>query len=160
MNKVFSQTMSNTKACFDFMVRTSVIMLFPLYSSLGYSAEKVELDRVESDKKKIEQKAMVVLKPHEIIYGTTSDGEKPVLGTLIGTCGVIKTGSIVFSKDSLLVKFIIGESTSEINVEFIGILPDYFREQGKVIIKGELTSPNTIKTSYEIYTLPEGQKCW
>jgi cytochrome c-type biogenesis protein CcmE len=124
--------MSNTKACFGFMVRTSLIMLLAFYTSLGYSAEKVELDRVESHKKKQEQKAMVVLKPHEIINGTTSNGEKPALGTLIGTCGVIKAGSIVFSKDSLLVKFIIGESASEINVEFIGILPDYFSEQVKV----------------------------
>lgn len=138
----------------------SLIMLFSLYTSFGYSAEKVELDKVENHKKKQEQKALVVLKPYEIINGASSTNEKPALGTLIGTCGVIKAGSIALSKDSLLVKFIIGESASEINVEFIGILPDYFREQAKVIIKGELVSPNTIKTSNEIYMLPEGQKCW
>jgi cytochrome c-type biogenesis protein CcmE len=65
-------------------------------------------------------------------------GEAPV-GPLIRAGGMVVAGSVVRSPEDLTVHFIISDlKTSEVTVQFVGILPDLFREGQGVIARGVL----------------------
>ena len=52
--------------------------------------------------------------------------------------GMVKTGSVVRSKDSLEVGFTVIDGDAELPVHYTGILPDLFRENQAVIATGSL----------------------
>ena len=52
--------------------------------------------------------------------------------------GMVKTGSVVRSKDSLDVDFTVLDGDAELPVHYTGILPDLFRENQAVIATGSL----------------------
>lgn len=68
------------------------------------------------------------------------NGEAPV-GPLIRAGGMVVVGSIKRSTEDLGVSFTISDlQTSEVTVQFVGILPDLFREGQGVIALGTLNS--------------------
>ena len=68
------------------------------------------------------------------------DGDAPV-GPLIRAGGMVIAGSIWRSSEDLTVRFVISDlDTAEVTVEFVGILPDLFREGQGVIARGVLNS--------------------
>ena len=52
--------------------------------------------------------------------------------------GMVKTGSVVRSKDSLEVGFTVIDGDAELPVHYTGILPDLFRENQAVIATGRM----------------------
>jgi cytochrome c-type biogenesis protein CcmE len=65
-------------------------------------------------------------------------GEAPV-GPLIRAGGMVVAGSVVRSPEDLTVHFIISDlKKSEVTVQFVGILPDLFREGQGIIARGVL----------------------
>lgn len=65
-------------------------------------------------------------------------GEAPV-GPLIRAGGMVVAGSIVRSTEDLTVHFVISDmKMAEVTVQYVGILPDLFREGQGVIARGVL----------------------
>jgi len=65
-------------------------------------------------------------------------GEAPI-GQMIRAGGMVKAGSIVRSKSDLKVSFVISDmQTSEVTIQYEGVLPDLFREGQGVIARGEM----------------------
>ena len=52
--------------------------------------------------------------------------------------GMVKTGSIVKSTDSLDVKFAVTDYGKDLEVQYTGLLPDLFRDDQGVIVTGKL----------------------
>ena len=68
--------------------------------------------------------------PQQLAAGQMAEGQRLRIG------GLVKTGSVQRSPDSLLVKFVITDLVADINVEYRGILPDLFREGQGVVVTG------------------------
>ncbi|MFT5208863.1 MAG: cytochrome c-type biogenesis protein CcmE [Flavobacterium sp.] len=67
-------------------------------------------------------------------------GEAPV-GKLIRAGGMVKAGSIQRSKTDLKVNFVVTDMrSSEVTMQYEGVLPDLFREGQGVIARGRLES--------------------
>ena len=59
---------------------------------------------------------------------------------LIRAGGMVKTGSIIKSKESLNVSFIVTDYQNELVINYQGILPDLFAENAGVVVRGNLGS--------------------
>ncbi|GBU08940.1 cytochrome c-type biogenesis protein CcmE [Gammaproteobacteria bacterium] len=86
---------------------------------------------------------------------------KAEFGKVIRVGGVVDNGSLKRDDKSLKVNFDISVNHLKINVEYVGILPDLFREGQGIIAKGTLTdSDNFVATEVlakhdETYMPPE-----
>lgn len=73
--------------------------------------------------------------PDQIVAGEAPEGR------MIRAGGMVKAGSIERSKTDLTVQFVISDmQTSEVTIQYTGVLPDLFREGQGVIARGELNS--------------------
>jgi cytochrome c-type biogenesis protein CcmE len=54
--------------------------------------------------------------------------------------GMVKPGSIIRSKNSLGVQFVVTDFKQDLPVQYIGVLPDLFREGKGVIAEGSLNA--------------------
>ncbi|MDX1381949.1 MAG: cytochrome c maturation protein CcmE [Xanthomonadales bacterium] len=52
--------------------------------------------------------------------------------------GLVKPGSVTRPGDGLATRFVVTDGPQEVTVEYVGILPDLFREGQGVIARGEL----------------------
>ncbi len=68
-----------------------------------------------------------------------STHEAPEL-RMIRIGGMVKKGSIVFSHAQLDVQFVLTDYHSDVEVHYHGILPDLFREEQGVVVRGQLQS--------------------
>ena len=59
---------------------------------------------------------------------------------LIRAGGMVKPGSIIKSKESLNVSFIVTDYQNELIINYQGILPDFFAENPGVVVRGNLGS--------------------
>ena len=59
---------------------------------------------------------------------------------LIRAGGMVKPGSIIKSKESLNVSFIVTDYQNELVINYQGILPDLFAENAGVVVRGNLGS--------------------
>ena len=59
---------------------------------------------------------------------------------LIRAGGMVKSGSIIKSKESLNVSFIVTDYQNELVINYQGILPDLFAENAGVVVRGNLGS--------------------
>ena len=59
---------------------------------------------------------------------------------LIRAGGMVKPGSIIKSKESLNVSFIVTDYQNELVINYQGILPDLFAENAGVVVRGNLES--------------------
>jgi cytochrome c-type biogenesis protein CcmE len=87
-------------------------------------------------------------------------GEVPHNRTIRGG-GCVKPGSIVRSKESLDINFILTDGNADVPVRFSGILPDLFAEgeaavvNGKIDDKGVFNAEQVLAKHDETYTPPE-----
>ncbi|KZY61249.1 cytochrome c biogenesis protein CcmE [Oleiphilus sp. HI0071] len=74
-----------------------------------------------------------------LFYNPTqiADGEAPV-GAKIRAGGMVKEGSVGRDEGSLAVKFVLTDFSSEVDVEYTGILPDLFREGQGIVALGRI----------------------
>lgn len=76
-------------------------------------------------------------------------GEAPI-GQTIRAGGMVKEGSIDRSKTDLKVRFVISDmQSSEVTIEYEGVLPDLFREGQGVIARGEM-APDGVFMAEEV----------
>ena len=61
--------------------------------------------------------------------------------------GLVKPGTIDRVKDSLATRFVVTDGPEDITVEYVGILPDLFREGQGVIARGELNDSGLFEAS-------------
>jgi cytochrome c-type biogenesis protein CcmE len=76
------------------------------------------------------------------LYFTPSQAlshEAPIL-RMIRMGGMVKKGSLVFSHAKLDVKFDLTDFHADVEVHYHGILPDLFREEQGVVVRGMLQS--------------------
>jgi cytochrome c-type biogenesis protein CcmE len=89
-----------------------------------------------------------------------ASGEAPHNRTIRGG-GCVKPGSIMRSKESLDINFILTDGTADVPVKFSGILPDLFAEgeaavvNGKIDDKGVFIAEQVLAKHDETYTPPE-----
>jgi cytochrome c-type biogenesis protein CcmE len=65
-------------------------------------------------------------------------------GSIVRAGGMVSVGSVQRSDDSLLVNFRINDTAKEVGVEFVGILPDLFREGDGVVVIGKMNEQNVL----------------
>ncbi len=70
--------------------------------------------------------------PSEVAAMTIAPGTRFRLG------GLVETGSVQRSGDSLQVRFAVADCTHSLAVEHVGILPDLFREGQGIVVHGQL----------------------
>ncbi len=80
----------------------------------------------------LQQNLLFFQSPSEIASQAMPDGRQFRLG------GLVKTNSVVRHPDGLKVSFIVTDLAAEMAVEYVGILPDLFREGQGVIARGAL----------------------
>lgn len=73
-------------------------------------------------------------------------GEAP-LERQIRAGGMVREGSVVRDSDSLKVSFKVTDYVEEVTVEYVGILPDLFREGDGVVAIGRLNEAGIIVAS-------------
>jgi cytochrome c-type biogenesis protein CcmE len=61
--------------------------------------------------------------------------------------GLVKNGSLERADDGLAVEFIVTDGPKEIRVQYVGILPDLFREGQGVIARGALNEAGLFQAS-------------
>jgi cytochrome c-type biogenesis protein CcmE len=61
--------------------------------------------------------------------------------------GLVEEGSVARAKDGLTVKFRVTDTAKAIPVQYVGILPDLFREGKGVVAQGKLGSDGTFNAS-------------
>ena len=81
----------------------------------------------------LQQNLLYFQSPSEIADQAMPAGRQFRLG------GLVKTGSLERSVDGLEMKFIVTDGLEEMTVNYVGILPDLFREGQGVIARGSLT---------------------
>ena len=74
------------------------------------------------------------LTPSEIMKKKINSYDKIRIG------GLVKKESVIFNKKDSQFIFIITDNENEIRVEFIGILPDLFKEGTGVVAEGKLSN--------------------
>jgi len=61
--------------------------------------------------------------------------------------GLVKPGSVSREQDGLATRFVVTDGPQDITVEFVGILPDLFREGQGVIARGALNGSGLFEAS-------------
>ena len=61
--------------------------------------------------------------------------------------GLVKPGSVDRVGDSLATRFVVTDGPGDVTVEYVGILPDLFREGQGVIARGALTEAGLFEAS-------------
>jgi cytochrome c-type biogenesis protein CcmE len=79
--------------------------------------------------------------PQQLAAGQIDVGQRLRIG------GLVKTGSVQRSKDSLQVSFVITDLVADITVEYRGILPDLFREGQGVVVTGTYQGDSHLQAS-------------
>ena len=83
--------------------------------------------------------------PSEIIHGKKETGIKPKIGQRLRVGGLVMTGSVKHSPNSLKVSFdLLDNGGGIVRVYFDGILPDLFREGQGIVAQGVLKSVTEI----------------
>ena len=80
-----------------------------------------------------------------LFYNPTqiANGEAPV-GAKIRAGGMVKEGSVGRDEGSLSVRFVLTDFSSEVDVEFTGILPDLFREGQGIVALGRINEARVL----------------
>ncbi len=101
--------------------------------------------------------------PGEIIYGKGETPQKPEAGQRLRVGGMVMPGSVERDPQSLAVSFKLYDGRGVVSVNYMGILPDLFREGQGVVAQGVLQPGNIINAREvlakhdEKYTPPEIQ---
>jgi len=84
--------------------------------------------------------AFYSLQENMLYFQSPSDlAEQPIPpGRQFRLGGLVKPGSVSREQDGLATRFIVTDGPKEVTVEYVGILPDLFREGQGVIARGAL----------------------
>ncbi len=99
--------------------------------------------------------------PGEIIYGKGESQQLPEIGQRLRVGGMVMPGSVKRDKQTLKVTFKLYDVNGVVDVTYVGILPDLFREGQGVVAQGVLEKDNLIAAKEvlakhdENYTPPE-----
>lgn len=77
--------------------------------------------------------------PSELAAGGAEPGRRVRVG------GMVKEGSVKRDADSLKVEFIVTDYKSDVMVEYVGILPDLFREGQGIVSTGRFVGNARVK---------------
>jgi cytochrome c-type biogenesis protein CcmE len=89
----------------------------------------------------LQQNMLYFQSPSEVAQLSMPAGRQFRLG------GLVKKGSLERVKDGLAVEFIVTDGPQEIRVQYVGILPDLFREGQGVIARGALDEAGLFQAS-------------
>jgi cytochrome c-type biogenesis protein CcmE len=80
------------------------------------------------------------LQQNLLYFQSPSDlAEQPIpAGRQFRLGGLVKPGTVNRVEDSLATRFVVTDGPEDVTVEYVGILPDLFREGQGVIARGEL----------------------
>jgi cytochrome c-type biogenesis protein CcmE len=99
--------------------------------------------------------------PGEIIYGKGESQQLPEIGQRLRVGGMVLPGSVKRDSQTLKVTFKLYDINGVVDVTYVGILPDLFREGQGVVAQGVLEKGNLIAAKEvlakhdENYTPPE-----
>lgn len=99
--------------------------------------------------------------PGEILYGKGDSQQRPDIGQRLRIGGMVLPGSVKRDSQTLKVTFTLYDINGAVDVIYVGILPDLFREGQGVVAQGVLEKGNRIAASEvlakhdENYTPPE-----
>ncbi|WP_455425302.1 cytochrome c maturation protein CcmE [Dryocola sp. LX212] len=99
--------------------------------------------------------------PGEIIYGKGESQQLPEIGQRLRVGGMVQPGSVKRDSNTLKVTFKLYDINGVVDVTYVGILPDLFREGQGVVAQGVLEKGNLIAAKEvlakhdENYTPPE-----
>lgn len=99
--------------------------------------------------------------PSEILYGKGESHQLPEPGQRLRVGGMVQPGSVKRDKQTLKVTFKLYDASGVIDVSYVGILPDLFREGQGVVAQGVFEAGNRIEAKEvlakhdENYTPPE-----
>ena len=84
--------------------------------------------------------AFYSLQENLLYFQSPSDlAEQPIpVGRQFRLGGLVKAGSVARHGDGLATRFVVTDGPQEVTVEYVGILPDLFREGQGVIARGSL----------------------
>jgi cytochrome c-type biogenesis protein CcmE len=89
----------------------------------------------------LQQNLLYFQSPSEIAEQAMPAGRQFRLG------GLVKGGSVTRAQDGLAVRFTVTDGLEEIEVQYVGILPDLFREGQGVIARGSLDTEGLFAAS-------------
>lgn len=99
--------------------------------------------------------------PSEIVEGKGDSRQRPEPGQRLRVGGVVMPGSVQHDPTSLAVTFKLYDAKGVVSVNYVGILPDLFREGQGIVAQGVLTADGLIEAKQvlakhdEKYTPPE-----
>lgn len=99
--------------------------------------------------------------PGEILYGKGESQQRPEIGQRLRVGGMVLPGSVKRDSQTLKVTFKLYDINGAIDVTYVGILPDLFREGQGVVAQGVLEKGNLVAAKEvlakhdENYTPPE-----
>lgn len=99
--------------------------------------------------------------PGEILYGKGDSQQLPEIGQRLRVGGMVLPGSVKRDSQTLKVTFKLYDINGAIDVTYVGILPDLFREGQGVVAQGVLEKGNVVAAKEvlakhdENYTPPE-----
>ena len=85
----------------------------------------------------LKDRAAYFYTPTEVAAGKAAVGQPIRLG------GMVSAGSLQKLPDGVTVRFRVGDGSTEVPVEFRGILPDLFRETSGAVAEGRLRADGT-----------------
>jgi cytochrome c-type biogenesis protein CcmE len=89
----------------------------------------------------LQQNLLYFQSPSEIAEQAMPAGRQFRLG------GLVKSGTVTRAQDGLAVRFVVTDGLEEIEVQYVGILPDLFREGQGVIARGSLDTEGLFAAS-------------
>jgi len=93
--------------------------------------------------------AFYSLQENMLYFQSPSDlAEQPIPpGRQFRLGGLVKPGSVNRAQDGLATRFVVTDGPGEVTVEYVGILPDLFREGQGVIARGALDNTGLFAAS-------------
>ena len=89
----------------------------------------------------LQENLLYVQSPSDLSQQAIPPGRQFRLG------GLVKPGSVTRPGDDLATRFVVTDGPEEITVEYVGILPDLFREGQGVIARGALNNSGLFQAS-------------
>lgn len=89
----------------------------------------------------LQQNMLYFQSPSELALQPIPPGRQFRLG------GLVKPGTVARQSDGLATRFVVTDGPKEITVEYVGILPDLFREGQGVIARGALNDGGLFEAS-------------
>ena len=82
--------------------------------------------------------------PSEILYGKGESHQLPEVGQRLRVGGMVQPGSVKRDNQTLKVTFKLYDASGVVDVSYVGILPDLFREGQGIVALGKLNAQGVV----------------